>query len=156
MPALKSNTPHVRMARKVVQLRTALRICPPTRITREAIATVFASVVSSVGGQPICPAPPEYRISSVSVGWMSAVPTYTPRVSHNGIGREGPIGSDSERSVAVSLAAGDVAIQRWPGTVVSRAQVPEGASTPQPSGAMLLLPPAARGGGVQLRVLSTV
>ena len=57
---------------------------PQTSSPTKVMDKTFASWLSTVGGQPMCPAPPEYRIRSVNVGCISAVPTYVAIIIHSG------------------------------------------------------------------------
>ena len=67
-----------------VALKKSARSEPHSRSPTSAMPAVLDIIESSVGGQPTCPAPPWYRMLSVSRGWSNPVPTYTTTVSQRG------------------------------------------------------------------------
>jgi len=84
---------HVDNGRSVA-LQKAARSRPHSRSPTSAMPAVLDIIESNVGGQPTCPAPPWYRMLSVSRGWSNPVPTYTTTVSQRGRAALSPDESD--------------------------------------------------------------
>lgn len=76
MPEVRSKKVTVKMGRsESYPEHRVRRTLPSASMIREAMESELTQFNSKVGGQPTCPAPPEYLIPSVNTGLSIAVAT---------------------------------------------------------------------------------